>query len=197
MWGCIVNHATSTSGDQVPWGRAGPDYLCDTGSKSCGSHHQSGHGCFSVQRRPLNLYLQTGGTESPPQHNSFSPLFFCVDYSAFCPLPFCWWNVTPLFLCVAWGWPLQERVPFCNQTKDSEAQHSYWDRGHGHRYGQLVPSLLCLLHVALYLVYPYSKLCIVSTHCLIYTLGQGFLMIICGFVFVVHVPVCSGSPESS
>lgn len=133
MWGCIVIHATSASGDQVPWGRAGPDYLCDAGSESCGSHHQSGHGCFSVSWRPFNLYLQTGGIESRPCS--------CVKYSAFCPLPFCWRNVTPLFLCAAWGWPLQERVPFCNQTKDPEAQHSYWDRGHGHRYGQLVPSL--------------------------------------------------------
>lgn len=70
-----MNCATSTSGDQVPWGRAGPDYLCDTGSKSCGSHHQSRHGCFSVPRRPLNLYLQTGGTKSPPVQKSFNLLF--------------------------------------------------------------------------------------------------------------------------
>lgn len=59
-------HATSTSGDQVPWGRTGPDYLCDAGSESCGSHHQSGHGCFSVSWRPFHLYLQTGGIERRP-----------------------------------------------------------------------------------------------------------------------------------
>lgn len=161
----LSTHATSTSGDQVLRGRARPDYLCDAGSESCGSHHQSGHGRFSVPRRPLNLYLQTRGIETR------SASCFCIDHSAFCPLPFCWRNVTPLFFCAAWGWPLQERVPFCNQTKDPEAQHSHWDRGHGHRYGQLVPSMLCLLQVAPCLVYPYSNLCFVCTDCLIFTLG--------------------------
>lgn len=82
----VVNYVISL-GDQVPWGRAGPDYLRDTGSESCGSHHQSGHGCISVSWWPLNLYLQAGGTESSPQM-ARSSAFSCVDCSFFALCPF-------------------------------------------------------------------------------------------------------------
>lgn len=103
-------------GDKIPWRWAGPDHLCDTSSAGRGPHHQPWYGCLSVPQRPFHFHLQARG-------RLCTSVFFSSWQSAtqsLEPLE----SLTLLYITfsyVAWGGPVEERVPFCHQAKDPEA----------------------------------------------------------------------------